>query len=127
MASRKEKRRNNKVAAQIRRAMTGGFPHPALRHHVSAQTLTPEISTPPTSVEVRSAPPEPRILAEDIGKLIDLGIDEKTVNRLRGGGVNHIRQLPEIGKGGIRQIYGMKTRLTNLEQVLSNHGVALPP
>ncbi|MEZ0208812.1 MAG: hypothetical protein ACAH17_01390 [Candidatus Paceibacterota bacterium] len=69
---------------------------------------------------------EPKLLAEDIGKLADLGIPAMTISRLRDGGVRTVRDLELRGKESLRGIFGMKSRLPELEQVLSRHHVTLP-
>jgi hypothetical protein len=85
-------------------------------------------STPaPLAVTTEALPTkEPAILNEDIGKLIDIGVDPKTVDRLIKAGIRHVRELTRKGRGQIREIYGMKSRLQGLEDILQRYDVTLP-
>ncbi len=70
--------------------------------------------------------PELKILAEDIGKLVDFGVDEKTVECLRKAGVHHVRDVVTRGKEKIREIWGMKSRYAQLESTLLSYGAKIP-
>jgi hypothetical protein len=131
MASCREKRRAKKQAATIRvpgesrlrwrlilRLRTLGV-H-AERRSLQAKASIPKLALVPPLTQ------EPQILAEDIGKLVDVGVDQRTVDYLYKAGFRLIRDLPDKGRAKIREIYGMKSRLSQVENVLQSFGVTLP-
>jgi hypothetical protein len=120
MASNKVRRMQKRTTAQIHRALANGFPHNALKGP-RAQVVKP-LSTPGA---VHDQVVEPKIFAEDVGKLVDFGLDEKAAGYLKKK-FRFVRELIQAGAAEIQAIYGMKRHFPQLVSILRSFGVVIP-
>jgi hypothetical protein len=122
MASRKQRRLQKKAASTRRFQAAASLKSMRPAFHLR---LVPQV---PASIVTRPAQftDEPKILAEDIGKLVDFGVEQKAVDYLYKAGARHVRDVRDWGKARIREIYGMKSRFDALESALRPHGVTIP-
>lgn len=115
MPSRRQRRFARRASAQQKRA----------GEDVSVQPPSPDTKPTPTDVSQVSQV-EPKILKEDIGKLVDIGVDQKMVDRLLKAGFPGVRDAVVAGKAKLRGIWGMKAHYGQFEAALQAQGVTIP-
>lgn len=95
------------------------MPSRAQRRRAHKDKLNAAFQAKQQGVSVSS---EPRIYAEDVGKLVDLGVDQDLVDRLRIAGVRCVRDIPFK----LQSVQGATVdQFDRLKKALERFGVAI--